>query len=94
MGVATVRFLSACPPHAGGVVQNKRVRRYLVVLERTDRNFGAHVPDLPGCVATGQTPQETLRLMQEAVEMHVRGMEEDGLAVPEPTATACYISLS
>lgn len=72
----------------------KRVMRYLVLLERTDRNYGAHAPDLPGCVATGQTPEETLRLMHEAMEMHIRGMEEDGLPVPEPTTTASYISIA
>jgi predicted RNase H-like HicB family nuclease len=58
--------------------EGKRVMQYLVVLERTERNYGAHVPDLPGCVATGQTPEETMRRMHEAMEMHVRGMEEDG----------------
>ena len=72
----------------------KRVMRYLVLVERTDRNNGAHVPDLPGCVATGQTLDETLRLLHEAMEMHVRGLEEDGLAVPEPTTSASYISIA
>jgi predicted RNase H-like HicB family nuclease len=70
------------------------VIRYLVVLERTERNYGAHAPDLPGCVATGQTPEETLQRMLEAIEMHVRGMEEDGLPVPEPTTTASYVTVA
>jgi predicted RNase H-like HicB family nuclease len=74
--------------------EGERVMQYLVVLERTDRNYGAHAPDLPGCVATGQTPEETLQLMLEAMEMHIRGIEEDGLPVPEPTATASYISIA
>ena len=68
--------------------------RYLVVLERTERNYGAHAPDLPGCVATGQTPEETLQRMLEAIEMHVRGIEEDGLPVPEPTTTASYVTVA
>ena len=68
--------------------------RYLVVLERTDRNFGAYAPDLPGCVATGRTPEETLQRMLEAIEMHVRGMEQDGLAVPEPITTASYVTVA
>ena len=68
--------------------------RYLVVLERTDRNYGAHAPDLPGCVATGQTPEETLGRMLEAIEVHVRGLEEDGLQVPEPTTTASYVTVA
>jgi predicted RNase H-like HicB family nuclease len=68
--------------------------RYLVVLERTNRNYGAHAPDLPGCVATGQTPEETLQHMLEAIEMHLHGMEEDGLPVPEPTTTASYLTVA
>jgi predicted RNase H-like HicB family nuclease len=71
-----------------------REKQYLVVLERTDRNYGAYSPDLPGCVATGRTAEETLLLMREAVELHVRGLEEDGLPVPEPTSTASYVSVA
>jgi len=74
--------------------EGERVIRYLVVLERTERNYGAHAPDLPGCVATGQTPEETLQRMLEAIEMHVRGIEEDGLPVPEPTTTASYVTVA
>jgi predicted RNase H-like HicB family nuclease len=74
--------------------ETARVMQYLVVLERTERNYGAHAPDLPGCVATGPTPEETLQLMHEAMEMHVRGIEQDGLPVPEPTSTASYISIA
>jgi len=69
-------------------------KQYLVVLERTDRNYGAYSPDLPGCVATGETVEETLQLMREAIELHVRGLEEDGLPVPEPTSTASYVSVA
>jgi predicted RNase H-like HicB family nuclease len=68
--------------------------RYLVVLERTERDYGAYAPDLPGCVATGRTQEETLQRMLEAIEMHVRGMEEDGLAVPEPITTASYVTVA
>lgn len=72
---------------------NTQEREYLVVLERTARNYGAYLPDLPGCVATGKTPEETLQRMREAVEMHVRGLEEDGLPVPEATSKAGYVSV-
>ena len=68
--------------------------KYLVVLERTDRNYGAYAPDLPGCVATGPTPEETLERMLGAIEMHVRGIEEDGLPVPEPLTTASYVTVA
>jgi predicted RNase H-like HicB family nuclease len=64
----------------------ERIRGYPVLLERTGRNYGAVVPELPGCVATGPTRDETLRVMYEAMELHIRGIEEDGLPVPRPTA--------
>jgi predicted RNase H-like HicB family nuclease len=65
-----------------GLMGSTNVKQYVVVLERTERNYGAYSPDLPGCVATGRTPEETLRRMREAVEMHVRGMEEDAQPLP------------
>ncbi|TMC08375.1 MAG: type II toxin-antitoxin system HicB family antitoxin [Chloroflexi bacterium] len=74
--------------------ERERLIRYLVVLERTNRNYGAYAPDLPGCVATGRTPEETLQRMLGAIEMHVRGMEEDGIPVPEPNTTASYVTVA
>ena len=65
--------------------------RYAVIIERDGRNFSAYVPDLPGCVATGKTVEEVKRRMSEAVELHLRGMREDGLPVPEPTSLADYV---
>ena len=76
------------------VMDIMREKQYLVILERTERNYGAYSPDLPGCVATGKTAEDTLRLMREAIELHVRGLEEDGLPVPEPTSTASYVSVA
>ena len=75
-------------------MSSTEVREYLVVLEQTERNYGAYLPDLPGCVATGRTPEETLQRMREAIEMHVRGLEEDGLPVPEPMSRAGYVSVA
>jgi predicted RNase H-like HicB family nuclease len=57
---------------------------YLVILERGDTSFGAYVPDLPGCVAVGQTKDEALELIREAIEMHVEALRESGAGVPEP----------
>jgi predicted RNase H-like HicB family nuclease len=66
-------------------------RKYLVILEHAESSsFSAHVPDLPGCVATGQTRQECLQNIREAVSMHIDGMREDGLAIPEPSSEAGY----
>ena len=67
--------------------------RFLIVIEKTKNNYSAYSPDLPGCVATGKTREETERNMHEAVEMHVLGMIEDKLPIPESTAYAEYIAV-
>jgi len=56
--------------------------RYAVVIEKAERNYAAYVPDLPGCVATGQTLKEIEAQIQEAIQLHLRGMREDGLPIP------------
>ena len=67
-------------------------RRYLVILEHAEgSNFSAYVPDLPGCVATGETRQECLQNIRGAISMHIDGMREDGLAIPEPSSEADYV---
>ena len=58
--------------------------KYTVVHERTDRNYSAYVPDLPGCVAAAKTKAETRRLIREAIEMHIEAMREAGEPIPEP----------
>jgi predicted RNase H-like HicB family nuclease len=58
---------------------------YNVIVEQADGNFSAYVPDLPGCVAVGDTIEETLREMKEAIELHLQGLREDGMPIPEPT---------
>ena len=69
------------------------MRRFLVVVERANGNFSAYSPDLPGCVATGATPEETKARMRVAIEMHVQGLREDRLPVPEPSAIAEYVEV-
>jgi predicted RNase H-like HicB family nuclease len=59
--------------------------RYMVVIERGDTSWGAHVPDLPGCVAVGETRAEVLRLIRQAIELHIDGLRQDGLPVPAPS---------
>ena len=56
--------------------------QYLGVVERGDTSRGAHVPDLPGCVAVGETREEVLALIREAIDFHIQGLKEDGLEVP------------
>lgn len=58
--------------------------RYTVILEQGERSWGAHVPDLPGCIAAGESRAEVLALIQEAVEIHIEGLKEQNLPVPEP----------
>jgi predicted RNase H-like HicB family nuclease len=65
--------------------------RYLVVFEKTDTGYSAHVPDLPGCIGAASTFDETVALMQTAIRMHLRGMREDGEEIPEPQTLAEYI---
>jgi predicted RNase H-like HicB family nuclease len=66
--------------------------RYAVVIEKAEHNYSAYVPDLPGCVTTGDTVAETLRSIGEAIEFHLEGMQEDGEAIPAPTTLAAYVS--
>ena len=60
--------------------------RHAVVIDRGPTSFGAHVPDLPGCVAVGETRAEVLVLIREAIELYVEALEEDGEAIPAPQA--------
>ena len=69
------------------------MKKYLVVIERAGRNYSAYSPDLPGCAATGATPEETRARMQEAIELHLQGLYEQHLPVPEPTAIAFTVSV-
>ncbi len=69
------------------------MKRYAIVIEKAESNFAAYVPDLPGCVATGSTVEETERLVREAIELHVEGMREDGDPVPEPSVQVEYVEV-
>ena len=69
------------------------MHRFLVVIEKADGNYSAYSPDLQGCVATGDTREEAEQNMHEAVRLHVDGLLEDGLPVPESQAFAEYIAV-
>jgi len=68
--------------------------KYAVVIEKAQGNYSAYVPDLPGCVATGATVQEVEQQIREAINFHIEGLREDGIAVPEPTSQVEYIELA
>jgi predicted RNase H-like HicB family nuclease len=67
--------------------------RYAVIVEEGENSFGAYVPDLPGCAAVGETREEVLQLIQEAIEFHIEGLREDGQPVPEPSSSIEYIEV-
>lgn len=69
------------------------MRRFLVVIEPTDTGFSAYSPDIPGCVATGRTREETEINMHEAIQFHVDGLREDQLAIPESHSFAEYMAV-
>jgi predicted RNase H-like HicB family nuclease len=60
--------------------------KYMVVYEQTPNNWSAYVPDLPGCVAAGDTREEVEQLIREAIELHIEALREDGEPVPQPGA--------
>jgi predicted RNase H-like HicB family nuclease len=68
--------------------------RYAIVIEKGESNFAAYVPDLPGCIATGQTIEETEQQIREAIDLHLRGMREDGLPIPEPSSSVDYVDIA
>jgi predicted RNase H-like HicB family nuclease len=67
--------------------------RYMVVVEHGDASWGAHVPDLPGCVAVGETREEVLQLIREAIEFHLDGLRQDGRPIPAPTSEGAFVEV-
>lgn len=67
--------------------------RYAIIIEPGERNYSAYVPDLPGCVATGRTETEVKHRMQEAIDLHLAGMQEDGLEIPAPSSLCDYVEV-
>ena len=68
--------------------------RFLVVVEKAENNYSAYCPDLPGCIATGDTIEETEKNIHEAIEMHIKGLMEDNKPIPKPESIAEYIAVS
>ena len=68
--------------------------KYPVIIEKAKGNYSAYSPDLPGCVATGSTIKETLAQMRDAIEFHIKGLESEGVSIPEPSAKIKYVEIS
>ncbi len=70
-----------------------KLLRFLIVIAKAENNYSAYSPDLPGCVATGATPEETEVVMHEATEIHVHGLVEDGMPIPRSHSSASYVAV-
>lgn len=68
--------------------------RYAVIIEKGETGYGAYVPDLPGCVAAGESMEEVKKLIQEAIEFHIEGLKENGESVPEPASSIEFIEVA
>ena len=68
--------------------------RYLVVVEKGPKSFGAYVPDLPGCIAVGETRDEVLTSIHEAIEFHLEGLKEDGQPIPPPSSSSEIVEVA
>jgi len=67
--------------------------KYMVVIEQGETGYGAHVPDLPGCIAAGETRDEVLELIKEAIEFHIEGLRKAGEPVPPPSSTGEIVEI-
>lgn len=68
--------------------------RYAIVIEKAEANYAAYVPDLPGCVATGDSVADVEQGIREAIELHLAGLREDGLPVPLPSSAVEYVEIA
>ncbi|MGE3424964.1 MAG: type II toxin-antitoxin system HicB family antitoxin [Dehalococcoidia bacterium] len=68
--------------------------RWAIVIEGTEGSYGAHVPDLPGCVTTGDTLEEVRSMIKEAIKFHLDGMREDGTPIPNPITHVTYVDVA
>jgi predicted RNase H-like HicB family nuclease len=84
------RAFSSKPKSQGG----NEMYRFLIIIEKGKQNYGAYSPDLPGCIAVGDTLEEVEKNMQEAIKMHLRGMIEDHEPIPTPRTTARYLDIT
>ena len=68
--------------------------RYAVVIEKGETSYGAYVPDLPGCIAAGETKDEIIKLIHEAIEFHLEGLKVNGEPIPEPSSDIEFIEVA
>ena len=68
--------------------------KYTIIIEKAEHNYSAYCPDLPGCIATGITVEETIRRMKQSIEFHIEGLEKEQMPVPEPSTQAASIEVA
>ena len=68
--------------------------KYLIIIEQINAGYSAYSPDLPGCVSTGSTIEETEKNMREAIEFHIEGLKVEGYEIPEPRSKSCYVEIA
>ena len=71
-----------------------KVFKYLIVIEKANGNFSAYCPDLPGCVATGTTINETITQMKKTIQFHIEGLKKEDLPIPEPSSKIEYVEIA
>lgn len=87
----TVTYSARYP--ARQVKVRKEVKKYLIVVEKTESGYSAYSPDLDGCISTGRSVEEIEDNMREAIQFHLDGMRLEGLAVPEPRTQSAYVEV-
>lgn len=68
--------------------------RYVVIVEKGDKGYGAYVPDLPGCVSAAETREEVVRLIKDAIEFHIEGLREAGQPIPAPSSVSELVDVN
>ena len=70
------------------------MKEYLVIYEKAKGNYSAYVPDLPGCIACGDSLAETEKLMKEAIDLYIEALREDGTPIPKPTTQGKWMAVA
>ncbi|MFT5395235.1 MAG: putative RNase H-like HicB family nuclease [Gammaproteobacteria bacterium] len=68
--------------------------KYLIIIEKSETGYSAYSPDLPGCVSTGSTHEDTEQNMREAISFHIDGLKQEGYAIPKPTSRSSYVEIA
>jgi predicted RNase H-like HicB family nuclease len=68
--------------------------RYMVIVEKGESSYGASVPDLPGCIAVGETEQEVMALIQEAIQFHLEDLQSEGRPIPQPVSKSTFVDVA